>query len=258
MPYSRVLHLKVNLGSFAEFVETICRWSEEFQEQQGAKGRYVCAAPVALCMENFWDEDFRRICDEADLISPDGRPIVWALRKLGHRQQQQVSGPDLMSALCCAAARRRIPIGLYGATQQVLEPLRRNLLCRYPGLRISYAYAPPLRAAGQAAAPEELDAICQSGARLLFIGIGCPKQEIWMAQHRQSLPLVMLGVGAAFLFHSGEVRRAPLWLRRCALEWLFRLLQEPRRLFRRYFRGNLAYLWHTGFLSRRRLQKYLE
>ncbi|WGK69068.1 WecB/TagA/CpsF family glycosyltransferase [Candidatus Haliotispira prima] len=256
--HTRVLYLKVNLGHFSDFVATICHWAEDTRELAGNReGRYVCIAPVTVCMESFWNEDFRRICQEADLVTPDGKPIVWALRKLGHREQEQVAGPDLMSALCREAAQREIPIGLYGGTERGLALLQQNLERQFPGLNIVYAYPPPWRAVGAAAPEEELEAIRRSEAKILFVGIGCPKQETWMARHKDSLPLVMLGVGAAFLFHSGELRRAPQWMRHCGLEWLFRLLQEPKRLFRRYFRTNLAYLWHSRCLSGKQLRKYL-
>ena len=255
---SQVLHLKVNLGSFADFVETICRWAGPAANGElDMFGRYVCVAPVTVCMESFYNEQFRRICDEADLVTPDGMPIVWALRKLGYSEQRRVCGPDLMSALCCEASKRGIPIGLYGGTAGSLELLQLNLKHRYPNLKVAYAFAPPFRSVGEAAKKEELEAIRQSGVRLLFVGIGCPKQEVWMAQNKGTLPLVQLGVGAAFLFHSGKLRRAPLWMQHIGLEWLFRLLQEPRRLFKRYLISNLAYLWHTRCLSAKHLRKYL-
>ena len=263
---SRVLHLKVSLGSFVSFIDKICAWALEKSEildnsgnilPNKRSGKYVCVAPVAACMEAFWNTEFRRICQEADLVSPDGTPIVWALRHLGHSKQQRISGPDLMAALCREAAAQNIPIGLYGGTQLGLGLLQQNLQQQYPELNISYAYSPPFRSVGEAESAEILEAIRQSGAKLLFVGIGCPKQEIWMAKYKDQLPLVMLGVGAAFLYHSVELRRAPVWVQNCGFEWLFRLLQEPKRLFKRYLKTNLAFLWHTHLLSARKLRKYL-
>ncbi|MEM9423518.1 MAG: WecB/TagA/CpsF family glycosyltransferase [Spirochaetota bacterium] len=262
-PWSKVLHLKVCLGTLSDFVDAICLWADGAggagggAELPAAEGRYICVAPVATCMESFWNDRFRRICDEADFVVPDGIPIVWALRRLGYTEQQRVSGPDLMLRLCAEAERRRIPIALYGGTGSGLERLQENLLRQFPALEIAYAYSPPLRPAGEPAPASELAAIRESGARLLFVGTGCPKQEMWMARHKAELPLVMLGVGAAFLFHSGEVRRAPQWMQRSGLEWLFRLSQEPKRLFKRYGRTNFAFLWHTRLLSGRQLRKYI-
>ena len=264
MDQTKVLHLKVNLGPFAGFVEQISTWSQEYEPQNSIEreasqstGKYVCAAPVSLCMESFWDTELRNICRDADLVVPDGKPIVWAVHRLGHTAQKQVAGPDLMLALCQKAAQQNIPIGLYGGTAQSLKDLQENLRKQFPSLAIRYAFAPPFRPAGASAPETELQAIRKSGAKLLFVGIGCPKQEKWMAQHKAQLPLVMLGVGAAFLFHSGQLRRAPLWMRKLGLEWLFRLLQEPRRLFGRYLKTNLGYLWHTRCLSKKRLQSFL-
>ena len=262
MNQTKILHLKVNLGSFASFVEQICTWAYEQQSSIGREasenmGKYICAAPVSLCMETFWDTETRDICHNADLVAPDGKPIVWAIRRLGHTEQEQVAGPDLMIALCRKAAQQKIPIGLYGGTEESLQALQANLQRQFPSLQIGYAFAPPFRPAGASVTEAELQAIRKSGAKLLFVGIGCPKQEKWMAKHKEHLPLVMLGVGAAFLFHSGQLQRAPHWMRKFGLEWLFRLLQEPRRLFGRYVKTNLAYLWHTRCLSKKRLQSFI-
>lgn len=240
---ARVLSLAVHLGSFSDFVRQVITWAEAGQS------RYVCAAPVALCMESYYSEDYRRITDEADLVSPDGKPIVWALRKLGHRQQGQVCGPELMPAVCAEAEERGLRVGLYGGSDEELSGLMANLQKRFSKLQISYSYSPPFRPLSE----EEDAAICReisaSGAEILFVGLGCPKQERWMAAHKGRIPAVMLGVGAAFLFHSGVVERAPESWRKLGLEWLFRLLKEPRRLFKRYLLTNSAYLWHTGFLN---------
>ena len=221
-------------------------------------GRYICVAPVTACMESFWSKEFCNICSKADLVLPDGMPIVWALRRLGYRQQQRVSGPDIMLALCQKAVQYELPIGLYGGdTKADLDLLKSNLRSRFPKLNIVYDYSPPFRSIDEVIPLEELEIIRQSGAKLLFVGLGSPKQEFWMSRYKNDLPLVMLGVGAAFLFHGGKVKRAPLWIQRSGLEWLFRLIQEPGRLFKRYLKTNCAFLWHTRLLSKRQLQKYL-
>jgi N-acetylglucosaminyldiphosphoundecaprenol N-acetyl-beta-D-mannosaminyltransferase len=174
----------------------------------------------------------------ADLVTPDGRPLVWALRSLGVKDATQVRGTDLTTHVVERAAREGLPIGLYGGTPDLLERFVGILERRYPGVRVVCRIAPPFRPL----TPEEDEAVIEeilsSGARILFVGIGCPKQERWMEAHKERIPAVMLGVGAAFDFHTGRVRQAPGWIQVAGLEWLFRLLMDPRRLWKRYVRHN--------------------
>jgi N-acetylglucosaminyldiphosphoundecaprenol N-acetyl-beta-D-mannosaminyltransferase len=195
-------------------------------------------ATVHMTMEAFDSLAFQRVVNGADLITPDGRPLVWALRSLGVRDATQVRGTDLTTHVVERAAREGIPIGLYGGTPDLLETFVRVLEKRYPGVRVVCRIAPPFRPL----TPEEDEAVTKeilsSGARILFVGIGCPKQERWMEAHQGRIPAVMLGVGAAFDFHTGRVRQAPGWMQAAGLEWLFRLLMDPRRLWKRYARHN--------------------
>jgi len=151
------------------------------------------------------------------------------------RRQQRVYGPDLMLALCKQAAKEGHRIFLYGGRDEVLDILHQNLVARFPGLQIAGAYAPPFRPLTAEEDRAIVGRIKESGAHIVFIGIGSPKQERWMVDHRCKLPgVIMLSVGAAFDFHAGRVRQAPGWMRRSGLEWFFRLLMEPRRLWKRY------------------------
>ena len=198
----------------------------------------VHAANVHMVMEGVDDPAFLEVTNSADLVTPDGMPLVWALRLLGAEDATRVYGPTLTLHVCRAAAQAGIPIGLYGGTPDSLQDFRVFLHHEFPGIRIACSIAPPFRTL----TPEEdsayTDQILESGARILFVGIGCPKQEWWMYNHRDRLPLVMLGVGAAFDFHSGRVRQAPAVMQGLGLEWLFRLIAEPRRLWKRYARQN--------------------
>ena len=198
----------------------------------------MCVATVHMTMEAFDSSAFQRVVNGADLITPDGRPLVWALRSLGVRDATQVRGTDLTTRVVERAAREGIPIGLYGGTPELLEAFVRILERRYPGVRVVCQIAPPFRPL----TPEEDQAVTKeilsSGARILFVGIGCPRQERWMEAHKDRIPAVMLGVGAAFDFHSGRVRQAPGWMQVAGLEWLFRLLMDPRRLWKRYAKHN--------------------
>jgi N-acetylglucosaminyldiphosphoundecaprenol N-acetyl-beta-D-mannosaminyltransferase len=167
------------------------------------------------------------------------------LRALGVRDAQRVYGPDLTPIVCRLAAERGVPVGFCGGDPATLERLVARLRERFPGLRVAFAHSPPFREL----APEEdaalVDAILDSGARILFVGLGCPKQERWMAAHRDRLDCAMVGVGAAFDFLAGRKAQAPAWLQRAGLEWLFRLAHEPGRLWRRYAVHNPRFVWRA-------------
>jgi len=202
------------------------------------ESRYVCVANVHMVMEAYDDAEFRQIVNAADLVTPDGMPLVWVMRLQGLRQQERVYGPALTQFVLEAANREGIPVGFYGSTLQTLEKLKRNVQERYPSLKIAYLYAPPFRPLTPEEDEEVVRAINDSGTRILFVGLGCPKQERWMAAHKGRVQAVMLGVGAAFDFLAGVKPQAPRWMQRAGLEWLFRLLTEPRRLWRRYLYHN--------------------
>jgi N-acetylglucosaminyldiphosphoundecaprenol N-acetyl-beta-D-mannosaminyltransferase len=206
------------------------------------QSRYVAVATVNNVMEAYDSPAFRGIMNAADLVAPDGMPLVWGLRLLGIRGAARVYGPDLTPCVLAAAERDRIPVGFYGATDAVLERLLRAVRRRYPSLRIAYAWAPPFRALSWEEDHASTARINASGARILFVGLSTPKQERWMAAHRGRVEAVMLGVGAAFDFLAGVKRQAPRWMMKAGLEWLFRLASEPRRLTRRYLKHNPRFL----------------
>ena len=230
--HRRILGMRVDATSYEEATRRVLAWA------RGGESRYVCVANVHMVMEAYDDSRYRALVNAADLVTPDGMPLVWVLRRLGVRGQERVYGPELTLRVCAAAAREGIPVGFYGGAPEVLEKLVEKLKARFPGLRVAYAYSPPFRSL----TPEEdariVEAINASGARILFVGLGCPKQERWMAEHRGRVKAVMLGVGAAFDFHAGRVPQAPAWMQRLGLEWFFRLLMEPKRLWRRYAKHN--------------------
>jgi len=224
--------MRVDATSYEDASRRVARWARD------GRSAYVCVATVHMIMEAFDSSAFQRVVNGADLVTSDGRPLVWALRSLGVRDATQVRGTDLTAHVVELAAREGIPIGLYGGTPDLLETFARILERRYPGVRVVCRIAPPFRPL----TPEEDETvtgeILSSGARLLFVGIGCPKQERWMEAHKERIPAVMLGVGAAFDFHTGRVPQAPGWMQVTGLEWLFRLLMDPRRLWKRYARHN--------------------
>ncbi len=232
-----ILNLKINKVTSGEFVAQVVDWA------QAGGSYYACFANVHVLMEAYDSSDFSKIINGADLVLPDGMPLVWMMRLKGARSQQRVYGPTLMLQVLESAARENIPVGFYGGTPEVLNALVVRMKARYTGLDVVYSYSPPFRELSQREEDEIVLSIDQSGARILFIGLGCPRQEIWMARHRGRINAVMLGVGAAFDFHSGFKPQAPLWTQNIGLEWLFRLLTEPRRLWRRYLYHNSRFIF---------------
>jgi len=200
----------------------------------------VTAAAVNLVMSAAEQPETMAAVLATTLVVPDGQPLVWALRALGHRAATRVYGPDLMAGFCARAAREGIPVYLYGGkTPQALALLEERLGERFPGLPIAGGYSPPFRALSGEEEERVIEAIDSSGAAVVWVGTGQPKQELWMARMRPRLHVPLLvGVGAAFDFHAGLLAQAPPWMQRAGLEWSYRLAREPRRLWRRYARYN--------------------
>jgi N-acetylglucosaminyldiphosphoundecaprenol N-acetyl-beta-D-mannosaminyltransferase len=227
--------------SYGLVLETCHDWIQARESMP--VGHYIVLLNVHSVMTAFFDPVYRQILNGASIGATDGVPLAWALRAAGYRKQPRVYGPDLMLVLCEQAAVLGHRVYLYGGREGVLDVLKKNLFKRFPGLSITGTYAPPFRPL----TPEEdrrcVDDIIASGADIVFVGIGAPKQEKWMFEHAARLPgVIMLGVGAAFDFHAGRILQAPAWMQRYGLEWFFRLLMEPRRLWKRYLLNPLFLL----------------
>jgi N-acetylglucosaminyldiphosphoundecaprenol N-acetyl-beta-D-mannosaminyltransferase len=207
---------------------------------RGGHRGYLCVAAVHTVMACQDDPELRAAVLGADFTVPDGKPLVWALRMLGSPLEDRVYGPDLMERACERAARSGQRFYLYGGRNPgALAELARMLRLRYPGLRIVGGYAPPFRALTPSEDAAVAADINRSGADVVWVGIGVPKQEKWMARMREKLTApVLIGVGAAFDFHAGLIPQAPPALQRIGMDWAFRLVHEPRRLWRRYLRYN--------------------
>jgi N-acetylglucosaminyldiphosphoundecaprenol N-acetyl-beta-D-mannosaminyltransferase len=210
-------------------------------------------ATVNNVIEAYDDPGYRAVMDGADLVTPDGMPLVWGLRLLGVPDATRVYGPDLTPLVCEQAAKQGIAVGFYGGTEAVLQQLTANLRRRFPLLKIAYCFSPPFRPSTVSEDRRTTEDINRSGARILFVGLGAPKQERWMADHQAKVNAVMLGVGAAFDFLAGNKRQAPRLMQRLGLEWLYRLVHEPRRLWRRYLYRNPRFvvLFATQLLRER-------
>lgn len=233
-----VLGMRVDAGNYAASTERIIGWASFASDRP----RYVCVANVHMVMESHDSPDFKRIVNSADMVTSDGMPLVWMLRSLGLPLAERVYGPTLTLHVCEAAAAEGVPVGFYGGSPAALNELTAELTTRFPSLDVRYAYSPPFRELTPDEDASVVEQINDSGARILFVGLGCPKQERWMADHSNQLPLVQLGVGAAFDFHAGRVKQAPTWMQDRGLEWLFRLAVEPKRLWKRYLYNNPRFL----------------
>ena len=223
-------------------------------DYEGAVARIIAAAEAEAAMSvsalavhgvmtGVLDPVHRHRLNSLDLAVPDGQPVRWGVNLL-HRAglPDRVCGPELMLRTCAVAAERGLPIYLYGSRPEVLQLLSKNLRARFAGLRIVGAEPSRFRRLTTDEKTALIDRVKSSGARMLFVGLGCPRQEVWVFEYRDFLPMPILAVGAAFDFHAGLLNQAPGVLQRLGLEWAYRLVQEPRRLWRRYAYLNPAYL----------------
>lgn len=211
-----------------------------------AAGGLVCVANVDMLTRAKRTPRLAALMRSAVAVVTDGMPLVWALRTLHARSDaHRVYGPGLVLELCERAASRGVSVFFYGGTPDELEQLQRNLLQRYPNLVIAGAVSPPMLPAEPPFDLAITEQINDSGAGLVFVGLGCPKQEFWMDAHATQLKPVSIGVGLAFALIAGTKKQAPSWMREAGLEWLFRLGQEPGRLWKRYLVGNSLFIWYA-------------
>jgi len=231
-PCREILGVRVDCTNYPAATREILEWAKT------GRSRYVCCACVHSVMEAHDSKEYRTVIRSAHLVTADGMPVVWLLRRLGFPSASRVYGPDLMINVLEAATKASIPVGFYGASEVVLRQLLRRVAARFPALDIVFAEAPPFRLPTPAEDEKTTRAINQSGARILFIGLGTPKQDRWMHAHLGRVTAVMLGVGAAFDFLARAKPQAPRWMQASGLEWLFRFAWEPRRLWRRYLLHN--------------------
>lgn len=241
-PRVDVLGVGVSAITMDDAVATIERWIADRDQH------YVCVTTVHGVMEAQDDDAFRSILNDSGMTTPDGMPLVWLAHHAGFSRVSRVYGPDLLLSMCDVAARRGYRFFLYGADEGVAPALAARLQTQFPGLIIAGTWTPPFRALSPAEDAEVVDFIRSSKPDVVWVGLGTPKQERWMADHAMQIGAVLIGVGAAFDFHSGRKKQAPEWMRRNGLEWLFRLAQEPKRLWKRYLVLNTRFV--VGLLLR--------
>ena len=232
----RVVGAPIDVIGARQAREVIIGWARALES------RYVCFCNVHSAVAYSQDARHKAAIDQADLVAADGAPIAWMLRRKGHVDQTRLDGPGTMWTLCRDAQARGVKVGLYGSTHQTLRALRDRMRRAFPELHVGFCESPPFRPL----TAEEDDAVCRqivdAGVGMLFVAFGCPKQELWMAQHVGRINAVMLGVGAAFDYHAGLLARAPRWAQDSGLEWLHRLASEPRRLWQRYLVSNSIFI----------------
>lgn len=237
---SQVISIDVDVGNIFSLGNHILDMAKK-----RAKNTYICVANAHMLTIARSDPHFGKILKMASLIVPDGMPLVWTQKVKGFSHAQRVSGPDLMLHLCGLACKNNLSIYLLGASSATLTLLSENLLKRFPNLKIAGSYSPAILPVNPKLDENLAERINQSGASILFVGLGCPKQEYWCANHASNLNAVAIGVGAAFDFHAGTKKRPSPWVQRWGFEWLYRLLSEPRRLWKRYFTTNTAFIYYS-------------
>lgn len=205
--------------------------------------KVVCIANVHMLIEAYQEPAFASVLKQADLVTPDGMPLVWMLRLMGVSNQDRVAGLDVLRALCASASAEGVSIFFLGSQASILERVRANLEREFPTLKIAGMEPLPFRPTTQEEDEAIIHKLNSSGAGIVLVSLGCPKQEIWMARHKGKVQAVMVGLGGAFPVYAGIHKRAPSLVRSMGFEWLYRLIQEPRRLWGRYKRTIPIFVW---------------
>jgi N-acetylglucosaminyldiphosphoundecaprenol N-acetyl-beta-D-mannosaminyltransferase len=235
-----ILGMKVSATDYSHASNLIVNWAKQ------GFSKYVCVATVNNVMESYDSPVCQSAMNGADLVTPDGMPLVWGLKLFGRAEATRVYGPDLTPIVIALAAKEGIPIGFYGSSPSTLSRLVDRVEQQNPSLKVAYSFSPPFRPVSASEDLEIIRAINESGAKILFVGLNSPKQDLWMSAHRPNVQAVMIGVGAAFDFIAGSKKQAPRWMMKMGLEWVFRLATEPKRLWKRYLKHNPRFIVYFG------------
>lgn len=230
---------------YQEALETILNWGKQH------KSAYVCFANVHMTIEAVDHPEFADVVNAADMVCADGMPLAKGVQKLYGKKIDRIAGMDMLPDLIAASNKEKLSVFLYGSTEEVLSKIKAKISTNYPAVKLVGAVSPPFRKPTEQEELNDISQINNSGANLVFVALGCPKQEKWMAKHSKKINAVLLGVGGAFPVFGEEQKRAPKWVRNNGLEWFYRLTQDPKRLFKRYFYTNSKFL----FLLTRQLIK---
>ncbi|MBW4560986.1 MAG: WecB/TagA/CpsF family glycosyltransferase [Mojavia pulchra JT2-VF2] len=237
LPTQKVLDFPITALRFEEQIQTILKWAI------ARESRTVCVANVHMLMEAHWNPEFASVLHHADVVTPDGMPLVWMMRQMGVRYQDRVAGMDILQALCKSAQVQNLSVFFVGSQTEILSKMRKRLEQEFPSLKIAAMEPLPFRPLTENEDADLINKINSSGAGLVFLSLGCPKQENWMAQHKGKIQAVMIGMGGVFPVYAGIHKRAPRIVRDLGFEWLYRWIQEPRRLWSRYIKTIPPFMW---------------
>ena len=234
-----IIGIDVDVLSWDSTIKKIISWASRNQS------KYICITNTSSLVISKKNKLLQKSLKNADMVTPDGMPVALLMRLYGATNQQRINGPDLMLKTCLEASQLNLSIFLLGGTEQVLMQLHKNLQSMFPNLNIAGTYSPPFGDFSETENRKISNLINNSSANLVWVAFGNPKQEIWMSQNSKNINSVLIGVGAAFEFHAGFIKRAPKWMQKYGFEWLHRLFQEPKRLWKRYLVGNTMFVVHS-------------
>ncbi len=238
LPYVDICGVHVSVVNLPLACEIIEEWINRRYKT------YVCVAPVSMIVDSHQSQGYRAIVNQAGMVTPDGMPLVWLAKSRGHGAVARTYGSDIMLRLCEISSKKGYKHYFYGGRPEVCDQLETKLKKRFLGLNIVGRFSPPF-SSNTHCEEDVLAKINQANPDILWVALGSPKQDFWMAEYRHRLNVpVMIGVGAAFDFLSGAKKQAPLWMRKCGLEWFFRLCCEPKRLWKRYLIGNIEFIYY--------------
>lgn len=232
-----ILGVNINVTNMKETVKVITENLEDI------KGDYICVSNVHTTVMSYEDETYKAIQNGGFMALPDGKPLSIISKKRGFSEAERVTGPDLMEEIFKISEENEYSHYFYGSSQDTLDRLKEKLKHKYPKINIVGMYSPPFRKLSEAEDKMVFENINNAKPDFLWVGLGAPKQEIWMNEHKNYFNSLMIGVGAGFDYYADKIARAPKWMQNCSLEWFFRLLQEPKRLMSRYFITNSKFIY---------------
>lgn len=246
MNRKRIIRLNIENISFQEALSKVTEWgSERFPS-------YSCFVNGHMSIEAYWNREFSGFVNQANLVLADGKPVAFSYKLLYGISQERIAGMDFMPAIIDVCAKEGLSLFLFGSTDKVLNKISERIIELHPELVIAGKISPPFREFTEQEVQDFIDQINESGANVVLVGMGCPKQETWMAKNSKNINATLLGVGGAFSVYAGMVKRAPRWMQRFSLEWLYRLLQEPGRMWKRYLVTNTLFIF---LVAKQLLQK---
>ena len=232
-----ILGVNINVTNMKETVKIIT------ENLENIKGNYICVSNVHTTVMSYGDESYREIQNRGFMALPDGKPLSIVSKNRGFKEAERVTGPDLMEEIFKISEEKGYKHYFYGSTQETLDTLKVKLNKNYPNMSIVGMYSPPFRKLTEEEDSEIIENINKVNTDFIWVGLGAPKQEIWMNEHKDKVDGLMIGVGAGFDYHAGNITRAPKWMQHMSLEWLYRLLQDPKRLVKRYFVTNIKFIY---------------